>query len=95
MNDRKIKQLFAAAHKDTAPAPAEGFELLVMQQIRCNPTRHELTISDLLGRWFPRLALASVTIIALCFVGELVFSSGAPSLTESAAQLSDQFYVEN
>ena len=34
-------------------------------------------------------------LIALCVLSEMVFSANAPSLSESAAQLSDQLLVEN
>ncbi len=95
MNDGKLKQLFAAAKRETPAGPAEGFERLVMQQIQRNPARAELSISDLLGMWFPRLAVAAAALIALCVIGDFVSSSNSPSLSESAAQLSDQMLVEN
>jgi hypothetical protein len=93
MNDQRLKQLFSAAKKEKSAEASEGFDLLVMQQIRHNPARIELTISDMLGMWFPRLALVAVAIIALCVVSEFV--STAPSLTDSAAQLSIQEFAEN
>jgi hypothetical protein len=93
MNDQRLKQLFSATKKEKPAEASEGFDLLVMQQIRSNPARAELSIADLLGRWFPRLALAAVAVIALCVVTEFV--STAPTLTDSAAQLSVQELVEN
>jgi hypothetical protein len=93
MNDKKLNQLFGAARRETPAAPTEGFELLVMQQISRNPAHHELSISDVLGQWFPRLAVAAAAVIALCVISDLV--SSGPSLTDSAAQLSDQLFVEN
>jgi len=95
MNDRKLNQLFSAAGREKPAAPADGFELLVLQQIQRNPARAELTISDVLGMWFPRLALVAATVIALCVVGDFVSSSDSPSLSDSASQLSDQMLVEN
>lgn len=93
MKDHKLNQLFRALKRETPPAPPEGLDLLVMQQIRRNPARADLTISDLLGRWFPRLALIAVSVIVLCVVSEFV--STGPSLSESAAQLSIQEFAEN
>lgn len=93
MNNRKLRELIGAARKQKSAAPTEGFDLLVMQQIRCNPARMELSITDVLGRWFPRLALAAVAVIALCVVTE--FTSTGPDLTDSAAQLSAQYLAEN
>ena len=94
MNE-KLNQLFAAVKRETPAAPAEGFASLVMQQIQRNPAHTELSISDLLGMWFPRLAVAAAALIALCVIGDYVTSSNSPSLSESAAQLSDQMLVEN
>ena len=95
MNDKKLNQLFSAARSETPAAPGEGFEQLVMQQISRNPARLELSMSDVLGLWFPRLAITAAAVIALCVVGDFVYSGDSPSLTDSAAQLSDQFLVEN
>lgn len=93
MNAKKLKQLLNAARRENPPAPTEGFDALVMRQIQCNPARAELSISDLLGLWFPRLAVAAAALIAVCVISDAL--SSGPSLTESAAQLSDQFFVEN
>jgi hypothetical protein len=95
MKDRKLNQLFRALKREKSPAPVEGFDLLVMQQIRRNPARTELSISDVLGRWFPRLAMAAVAVIALCIAGDFAYSTSGPSLSESAAQLSIQESAEN
>ena len=95
MNDKKLSQLFSIARREKPAAPTEGFELLVLQQIQRNPARAELTISDVLGMWFPRLALVAVALIALCVVGDYVTSSNSPSLSDSASQLSDQMLVED
>jgi hypothetical protein len=95
MNDNKLNQLFSATGREKPAAPTDGFELLVLQQIQRNPARTELTISDVLGMWFPRLALVAATVIALCVVGDFVSSSNSPSLSDSTSQLSDQMLVEN
>lgn len=92
MNDRKLNQLFSVARRETPPAPTEGFERLVMQQISRNPARAELSVSDVLNLWFPRLAAAAAAVIVLCVVGEYV--SSGPSLTDSAT-LSYQVLAEN
>jgi hypothetical protein len=94
MNE-KLDRLFNAAKRETPAAPDEGFASLVMQQIQRNPARPELSITDLLGMWFPRLAVAAAALIALCAITEFVTSSNAPSLSESAAQLSVQYFAEN
>ena len=80
MNERKLNQLFTAAKSEPPAAPNEGFAFLVMQQIQRNPARTELSVSDVLGLWFPRLAVAAAAVIAMCVIGEVVFSSSAPSI---------------
>jgi hypothetical protein len=93
MNDKRLNQLFDAARRETPAAPAEGFESLVLRQIQRHPARSELSISDLLGLWFPRLAVAAATIIAISVLSDFV--SSGPSLTESAVQLSNQYFADN
>jgi hypothetical protein len=94
MNE-KLNRLFTAAKRETPIAPDEGFASLVMQQIQRNPARADVSIADLLGMWFPRLAVAAAAIIALSVLSDFVTSSNAPSLSESAAQLSVQYFAEN
>ena len=95
MNDEKLNQLFTAAKDERPAVPDEGFAFLVMRQIQKNPARSELSISDLLGMWFPRVALVAAAVITICVISEVVFSSNAPSLSESAAQLSEPLVAEN
>ena len=96
MNDQKLKQLFGAARKEIPPSPTEGFGLLVLQEIHRDPTRAEASVFDQLTAWFPRIALAAAAMIALCVASEFIFSRTAPSLADSASQLSDQWvFVEN
>ena len=95
MNERKLNQLIAVAKAETPATPGEDFAAQVMRQIQHDPARAELSITDLLGMWFPRIAIGAAAVIALCVLSEMVFSANAPSLSESAAQLSDQLLVEN
>ena len=95
MNERKLNQLIAAAKAETPATPGEDFAALVMRQIQRDPSRAEISITDLLGMWFPRIAVAAAAVIALCVLSEMFFFANAPSLSESAAQLSDQLLVEN
>jgi len=95
MNDRKLNQLFSAAKSEPPATANEGFAFLVMQQIQRNPARAEPSVSDMLGQWFPRLAVVAAAVIAICVLGEMVVSSNAPSLSESAAQLSESLVAEN
>ena len=95
MNDRKLTRLFHAARNETPPAPNEGFAFLVMRQIQSDTGRAEPTVSDVLGMWFPRLAVMAAALIGICVISEVVSSTNAPSLSESAAQLSEPLVAEN
>jgi hypothetical protein len=95
MNIQKLKYLFKAAKGETPALPTEGFDTLVMQQIRRNPARPPFSIFDQLGLWFPRVALAAGVVIVLCIAGDLTFSPDS-SLDDTTAQLSEQMlFAEN
>ena len=69
MNHRKLKQLFASARQETAPAPPEDFAADVLRAIRREPpvaAPETISIFDQLNLWFPRLALAASAVIVLC-----------------------------
>ena len=96
MNDRKLKQLFASAQKDTAPAPPEGFAMDVLRAIRREPAAPPETVSvfDQLNLWFPRLALAASAVIVVCLALDYgLTAAGVPSLSDGAAQLSAQWLL--
>ena len=95
MNNRKLNQLFNAAKNETPPAPNEGFAFLVMRQIQSDTGQAEPTVSDVLGMWFPRLAVVAAVLIGICVISEAVLTSDAPSLSESAALLSAPLVAEN
>lgn len=97
MNDRKLKQLFHAARRSPAPAPGEGFDQLVMRAIRSEAQREATrppaanSFCDQLNRLFPRLACAAVLVIAACGAVEWSSASTNASLTDSIAQISEQW----
>ena len=96
MNDRKLKQLFASARKDLAPAPPEDFAGDVLRTIRREPSAAPLTFStfDQLNLWFPRLALAASAVIVVCIALDYgLTAAGVPSLSDGAAQLSAQWLL--
>jgi hypothetical protein len=96
MNNRKLKQLFAAARKETAPAPAEDFAADVLHIIRREPptTPEAFLIFDQLNLWFPRIALAASAVIVLCFALDYgLTAAGVPSLSDGVSQLSAQWLL--
>jgi hypothetical protein len=96
MNDRKLKQLFAAARKEIAPVPAEDFAADVLRAIRREPSAASAAISmvDLLNLWFPRLALTASAVIVLCLVADWgLTAAGVPGLGDGVSQLSAQWLL--
>ncbi len=97
MNDRKLKQLFALARKETAPAPPADFAMDVLRAIRREPPTaapEVISIFDQLNLWFPRLALAASAVIVLCFALDYgLTAAGVPSLSDGVSQLSAQWLL--
>jgi hypothetical protein len=91
MKNDQLGRIFAAARKQNPPAPAEGFDLLVMQAIKHEPAPRAGTLADQLNALFPRLAWAAVLTIALCVAGDWFAGSAQPSLADGVAQLSQQW----
>jgi len=93
MNNNKLEKLFAAARKDNPPLPAEGFDFVVMQAIKSESPPRAVTVFDQLNAFFPCLAWAAVTTIALCIAGDWISTGVQTSLTDGATQLSQQWLL--
>jgi hypothetical protein len=97
MNERKWKQLFAAARKEAAPAPSLDFEAGVLRAIR-GERRAKMpgmpSISDQLNLLFPRLAWAAAAIITLCVAADWgLTAAGVPGLGDGMSQISAQWFL--
>jgi len=97
MNERKWKQLFAAARNEAAPAPSADFEAGVVRAIRGEwrtETPEMLSIFDQLNLLFPRLAWAAAAIIALSVVADWgLTTAGVPGLGDGVSQISAQWLL--
>jgi anti-sigma-K factor RskA len=96
MNEKKLKQLFAAARKETASAPSEDFAADVLRIIRRVPIAAPETFSifDQLNLWFPRIALAASAVIVLCLAADFgLTAAGVPNLGDGVSQLSAQWLL--
>lgn len=97
MNENKLKQLFASARNETAPAPPEGFAGDVVRAIRRGPpvaAPPALSLADQLNRLFPRLALAAVAAIVLCLAADYgMTAAGVPELNDGVSQISAQWLL--
>ena len=97
MNERKWKQLFAAARHEAAPAPSADFEAGVLRAIRGERRTvppETFSIFDQLNLLFPRLAWAAAAIIALSVVADWgLTAAGVPGLGDGASQISAQWLL--
>ena len=94
MNERKRKQLFAAARGAPAPAPSAAFEANVMRAIRNEYPAEAPAIFDALNQLFPRLAWAAAAIIALCVAADWgLTAAGVPGLSDGVSQISAQWLL--
>ncbi|HTQ50646.1 MAG TPA: hypothetical protein VMJ12_08030 [Candidatus Acidoferrales bacterium] len=97
MNNRKLKKLFAAARRETAPAPPEDFAGDVLRAIHREPpvaAPETMSLFELVNLWFPRLALAASAVIVLCVAADYgLTAAGVPGLGDGVSQLSAQWLL--
>ena len=97
MNDKKLKQLFASACRETSTAPPEDFAADVLRAIRREPpvaAPETISVFDQLNLWFPRLALAASAVIVLCVAADYGLTmADVPSLSDGVSQLSSQWLL--
>jgi hypothetical protein len=98
MNDKKLKQLFEAARKETAPVPPEDFAADVLRVVRSAPPAaapQTPSLFDQLNALFPRVALAAATLVVVCVAADFTLTAaGVPELGDGAAQVSSQFFLD-
>ena len=97
MNEKKLKQLFAAARNETAPAPPEDFASDVLRAVRREPDSiqsQSISLVDQLNLLFVKIALAAVAIISLCVAVDLGLSAaGLPGIGDGLSQISAQWLL--
>ena len=96
MNERKLKQLFAAARNESAPAPPADFAADVLRAVRREPPAAPQTsaLPDPLNRLFPRVALAAAAIIIMCAAADYAMTvAGVPGVGDGVSQLSAQWLL--
>jgi anti-sigma-K factor RskA len=95
MNEKKLKQLFAAARNEVAPAPSVDFAGDVLRAVRREALpapAASLSVWDHLNALFPRLALAAAAVIVLCVAADWGLTvAGVPVISDGATQLTSQF----
>lgn len=93
MNEKKLKQLFAATRNDVAPQLPADFAADIVRMIRHEPAPRPgaSSVWDHLNRLFPRIGLAAALIIALCLAADWALTAtDVPGLADGAAQVSSQ-----
>ena len=92
MKDDKLRRLFDAARHEPRAKAGPDFEPRVMKALRAEPLASPSSLWEQLNHLFPRLAIASATVILLCVAGDVVLShwSGA-DLAANATQISEEW----
>ena len=94
MNERKWKQLLAAARSEPAPVPSEVLAANVVHAIRAGRHAEMLSLFDQLNLWFPRLAWAAVVIMVLSIAADWgLTAAGVPGLGDGLTQISAQWLM--
>lgn len=98
MKKQKVDKLFELARTEAAPMPMPEFAADVLRAVRREPAAKPAptaTVFDQLNQWFPRVALAAVTLMILCVAADFALTSaGVPELGEGVAQVSSQFIFD-
>lgn len=97
MNEKKIKQLFAAASRRDGPVPPADFAENILRAIHNSPSPvppPTTSLFDQLDAWFPRIALAALTVMALGVAADFGLSAaGLPDLSDGMSQISTQWFL--
>ena len=95
MNEKKMKQLFASARNEAAPAPSADFAADVLRAVRREPppaSPGSFSVWEHLNALFPRVALAAAAVIILCAAADWgLTAAGVPGISDGAAQVTSQF----
>ena len=90
-----MKQLFASARNEAAPAPSADFAGDVLRAVRREPlprAAESFSVWEHLNALFPRLALAAAAVIVLCAAADWgLTAAGVPGINDGATQLTSQF----
>lgn len=94
MKERRLSRIFEAVRTEPPPdAPAE-FEARVMSQIRSEAKPEQCSFSDQLSAFFPKMAFAAVTIIALSVAGDLLLTAlDVPEVGDGTVRISEQWLI--
>lgn len=92
MNDSKIKKLFATARQEQPPEPPFNFAGQVVSAVRRDvKTRYTPSLFDQLGQWLPRMAAASLVIIAICVATDLYLTHQQTTSTAEVQQAAEDW----
>ena len=94
MNDKKLKQLFAAARQIQGPAPSNGFAEDLARMARPVPfeTASKPSLTHAFAGWLPRIAIVCAVFVTLCVVGDQWSESRSTGgMSDGLAALSGQW----
>jgi hypothetical protein len=97
MKKQKLQKLFELARNESAPAPPADFVPDVLRAIRHEPRASasgSSSVFDQLNLLFPRIALATTVVIALCIAADFgLTTAGMPDLSDGMSQISAQWFL--
>jgi hypothetical protein len=92
MNDEKLKQLFESARRESPPSPTEEFDARILRAVQRESRLTPVTFWDQLEVLFPRLAVASLLVVGICFLGDYCYSIAHPAgLMGEVSEVSEQW----
>ena len=92
MNDTRLREMFRAAQKESAPEPPFAFSRSVVASIQREQREVSATsIFDLLNQLFPKVAIASFAIVAVCFASDLLITERDSNLSTNFGQITEQW----
>ena len=92
MTELKLRQLLAAARRQTPPLLAGGVDGRVDAAIRREPARETESLFHQLDRLFPRMATAVAVVVGLCLAAEAASALiPGPGLSDGVARLSQEW----
>lgn len=98
MNEKNLKNLFAAARNESAPAVPADFADDILRAIHREPPPKSVaafSVWEHLNELFPRVALAAAAVIILCVAADWgLTAAGLPGIGDGTAQAESQYLLD-
>ena len=88
--DDKLKRLFEAARKESAPTPSNTFADRVVSSLAHAQPETE-SLFDLIGLTAKRMLVPCVVLVVICVAAEFYSPSGLPEAPADITQLTEEW----